>query len=97
MRFRDVVKQLVPGVPAAEVKACVRLRGEWQEPRASWRMSEVVEQGGRYVVNESGEVEVRIEVRGGRRGRGGERVVSRGGFRTWEREREMGRAWEIRE
>lgn len=74
MRFHEVVKQLLQAVSCSEVRACVRLRGEWQEPASGCRMSEVVEQGGRYVFNDRGEVEVRIDVEGasghvgGRRG-----------------------------
>lgn len=96
MRFHDVVRQLVPPVHFPHVRACVRLRGEWQEPGSSWRMTKVVEQGGRYVVNERGEVEVRIEVVGGGEGAmGGGHAGVRRGFRAWGRE--TGRAWEIRQ
>ncbi|EUC38097.1 hypothetical protein COCCADRAFT_22444 [Bipolaris zeicola 26-R-13] len=100
MRFRDVVSQLVQQGQYADVRASVRLRGEWQEPGSSVRISEVVRQ---YAVNERGEVEVRIEVgrggggEGGREGRrgGGGYVGGIRGFRAWERE--TGRAWEIRD
>ncbi|KAF1947090.1 hypothetical protein EJ02DRAFT_462030 [Clathrospora elynae] len=98
MRFRDVVKQMVPANYTGEVRAYVKLRGVWQEP-GGVRVSELVEQG-RY---EIGEMEVKIEV-GGREGRGGGvGGVSMGmghgggmkrGVKAWERE--MGRTWEIR-
>lgn len=99
MRFRDVVSQLVQQGQYADVRASVRLRGEWQEPGSNVRISEVVRQ---YATNERGEVEVRIEVGrggeggGGREGRrGGGYVGGTRGFRAWERE--TGQAWEIRD
>ena len=91
MRFHDVVRQLVQAVPGSEVRAYVRLRGEWQEPASGCRMSEVVEKGGRYLVNDRGEVQVRIDVEGIIGGH----VRGKRGFKAWGRE--TGRAWEIRE
>ncbi|RMZ73209.1 hypothetical protein GMOD_00009018 [Pyrenophora seminiperda CCB06] len=99
MRFRDVVKQLVgarggQGQGHMEVRAFVRMRGSWVEPGAA-RVSEVVEQG-RWVVDERGEVEVKIEVSGGASGGGGVEREGRGkrAVKAWERE--VGRSWEIR-
>jgi len=93
IRFHDVVSQLVgPTMQRrGEVRAFVRMRGDWVEPRAA-RVSEVVEQG-RWGVDERGEVEVKIEIGGGGGSvdKGGR---ERKGVKAWERE--MGRAWEIR-
>jgi hypothetical protein len=88
MSFRDVVRQLVPNSHHhGEVRAQVKLRGTWVEPGARVRVSELVEQG-RFVMNEGGEVEVRIEIVGIGGNGEGRRV------KGWERE--TGRAWEIR-
>ncbi|KAG9195980.1 hypothetical protein G6011_01101 [Alternaria panax] len=93
MQFRDVVRQLVPERYHGEVRAYVKMRGAWQEP-GRFLVSQITEQG-RFVLNERGELEVKIEI-GRRRGGGG------GGFeggvrgvKAWERER--GRTWEIRD
>jgi hypothetical protein len=94
MRFRDVVKQLVQPGQYAEVRACVRLHGEWMEPGSGYRINELMEQGGRHAMNERGEIELKIEVGGRGGGRSGY-VGGTRGFRAWERE--TGRAWEIRE
>lgn len=66
MRFRDVVKQLLPAHYSGEVRACVKLRGEWQEPGPSMKVSDLVEQR-RFGLDEAGEIEVKIDLRGGRR------------------------------
>ncbi|EDU40451.1 hypothetical protein TUN199_10514 [Pyrenophora tritici-repentis] len=89
MRFRDVLRQLI-GTRArgqAETRAFVRIKGAWVEPGVA-RVSEVVEQG-RWVVDERGEVEVKIEV-GGVEKEG--RESGKRGIKAWERE--TGRAWE---
>ena len=86
MLFRDAVKQLVPERYHGEVRAYVKMRGEWQEP-GRFLVSKIMEQG-RFVSNERGELEVKIEIGG----RGGGR-----GAKVWEKERERGRTWEIRD
>jgi hypothetical protein len=90
MRFRDVVKQLVPEMYHGEVRAYVKMRGAWQEPGLI-RLSQIMEQG-RFVLNESEELDVKIEIgcRGGGGG-GGEKRLR--GVKAWEREM---RTWEIR-
>jgi hypothetical protein len=87
MRFRDVVKQLVPSVYTGEVRAYVKIRGAWQEP-GLFLVSQIMEQG-RFVLGERGVLGVKIEI--GRRA-GGEGGIR--GVKAWERER--GRTWEIR-
>jgi hypothetical protein len=104
MRFRDVVKQLVPAGCTGEVRAYVKMRGAWQEP-GLFLLSQIVEQG-RFVLNERGEVDVKIEFgRRGGGGRGGGDGGSNGGFgqggrsgiEWWERESERGRKWAVRD
>lgn len=89
MRLRDVIRQLLgPGVrlQGADVRAYVRLRGEWQEPGGRVRVCEVVDKVGRR-----GEVDVWVDVRGGRseRKKGGS---GDGRVMGWETER--GSVWE---
>jgi hypothetical protein len=83
MRLRDVIKQVLPSEYLGDVKSYVRTKGEWVEPGSSTKISDVVELG-RFVVNERGEVEVKIVVGGGRE-------KERDGGRGYEREMEMGR------
>ena len=81
MRFRDVVKQLVPEEGwnvSGGVKAYVKMRGAWQEPGCVL-VSQIVELG-RFVLNERGEVEVKIDIGGGGRG-GGRQGMERTGVR----------------
>jgi hypothetical protein len=86
MRFSDVVRQFVPGSKRLEdVRAFVKLRGQWEEPGSGVRVSELVEQG-RFVVNERGEVEVKIEIGGG----GATRGVVAARAQGWKREE-----WEL--
>ncbi|CAA9958077.1 hypothetical protein PTMSG1_01650 [Pyrenophora teres f. maculata] len=94
MRFRDVVRQLIGARMRGqgEVRAFVRMRGAWVEPGAV-RVSEVVEQG-RWVVDERGEVVIKIEVGVGSGVEKEGRERGRSGMKAWERE--TGRAWEIR-
>ena len=60
MLFRDAVEQLVPERYHGEVRAYVKMRGEWQEP-GRFLVSQIMEQG-RFVSNERGELEVKIEI-----------------------------------
>ena len=93
MLFRDAVKQLVPERYHGEVRAYVKMRGEWQEP-GRFLVSQIMEQG-RFVSNERGELEVKIEIGG--RGGGGKMRGGGRGAKVWEKERERGRTWEIRD
>lgn len=80
MRFRDVVKQIVPESGwSGGVRAYVKMRGAWQEPGCVL-VSQIVELG-RFVLNERGEVEVKIEIGGGGRRSGGREGVVRSGIR----------------
>jgi hypothetical protein len=83
IRLRNVIKQVLPPEYWGDVKSYVKTRGEWVEPGSPTKVSDVVELG-RFVVNERGEVQVRIVVGGGR-----ERDMD--GARGYEREMEMGR------
>ena len=68
MPFRDVVTQLVPEAEwsvSGRVKAWVKMRGAWLEPGCAL-VSRIMEQG-RFVLNERGEVDVKIEIGGGGR------------------------------
>jgi hypothetical protein len=93
MLFRDAVKQLVPERYHGEVRAYVKMRGEWLEP-GRFLVSQIMEQG-RFVLNERGELEVKIEIGG--RGGGGKMRGGGRGAKVWEKERESGRTWEIRD
>ena len=66
MPFRDVVKQLLPESNWNDgTMVYVKMRGAWLEPGCA-RVSQIMEQG-RFVLNERGEVEVKIEIGGGGR------------------------------
>ncbi|KAF2823755.1 hypothetical protein CC86DRAFT_468778 [Ophiobolus disseminans] len=89
MRLRDVVKQVLPGEYLQDARAYVRLRGEWIEPGAGTKISDVVELG-RAAMNERGEVEIKVMIGGGGRERERESGNGRGLGRHvhgWERER----------
>ncbi|KAH7340021.1 hypothetical protein BKA66DRAFT_577269 [Pyrenochaeta sp. MPI-SDFR-AT-0127] len=101
MRFRDIVKQLLPAHYQGEVRACVKLMGEWQEPGPSAKVSDLAEQG-RFGVNEGRDMEVKIEMGSAlRKSRAMDLVVGMGmgmdidagtsgsrkrGMKMWERE-----------
>ena len=66
MPFRDVVEQLLSESELnAGVQAYVKMRGAWLEPGCVL-VSHIMEQG-RFVLNERGEVDVKIEIGGGGR------------------------------
>lgn len=92
MRMRDVLKQILPQECLPDAKSYVRRRGEWTEPGGSILISQVVELG-RFAMDESGEVEVRVVVGDGRKQ---ERERERAKERERQRERGMGRygGWE---
>jgi hypothetical protein len=85
MRLRDVIKQILPSEYWGDMKSYVKTSGEWVEPGSPTKVSDVAELG-RFVVNERGQVEVRIVVGGGR-----ERERERDGAHGHKREMEMGR------
>lgn len=87
VHFSDVVRQLVPSTQLpAGTRGYVRMRGSWQEPGAV-RVSDLVGQG-RGVMNEWGEMDVKIELGGA------EKEGRKRGVKAWEKE--TGRVWEIR-
>ena len=84
MRLRDVIKQLLPQEYLSDARAYVRSRGEWIEPGAPTKVSDVADLG-RFAVNERREVEVKIVV--GREREMGHARSGGVGRHGWERER----------
>ncbi|KAF1850957.1 uncharacterized protein K460DRAFT_24789 [Cucurbitaria berberidis CBS 394.84] len=94
MRFRDVVKQLLPAAHSGEVHVHVKLRGEWKELDPSAKIGEVSEMG-RFAMNERKEVEVKMVVGGGRGAKRDDMGfgVTLRGAKGWEREIGMESFW----
>jgi hypothetical protein len=86
-----VIRQVLPQELLGDVKSYVKTRGEWVEAGSPMKVSDVAVLG-RFVMNERGEVEVRIDI-GGSSGREKRSVGEAGGY-GWERE--MGRVERMR-